>query len=268
MDDDTFPTLGLGTWKNTDPDGCAESVATALDVGYRHVDTAQAYDNEEYVGEGIRRSSVDREDVFLATKVSSGNLAYEDVLESTEKSLDRLGVERVDLLYVHWPTNTYVAEETLPAFDELRDEGKIRHVGVSNFEPAQLEEANDFLDAPIFANQVEMHPLCQQEELVEYARDDGHWLVAYSPLARGSVFDVEEVVEVAEKHDVTPAQVCIAWLLQKDRVAAIPKSASDEHIVENWEAQRLDLDPRDVEKIDSINRTEREVDSAQAPWNW
>ena len=116
------PTIGLGTSRNEDPEGCAESVRAALDVGYRHVDTAQRYDNEAYVGDGIARSDVPREDVFLATKVSEKKLAYDDVLSTTEESLDRLGVEYVDLLYMHWPRGTYDPEDTLPAFDDLVDE--------------------------------------------------------------------------------------------------------------------------------------------------
>ncbi|MFB6135857.1 MAG: aldo/keto reductase, partial [Halobacteriaceae archaeon] len=139
--------LGLGTWRNTDPEQCAESVRAALEMGYRHVDTAQGYDNEAYVGDGIERADVPREEVFLATKVSTDNLAHDDVLATTEGSLERLGTDYVDLLYVHWPTDTYDAEETLTAFQQLYDQGAIRHVGVSNFEPRHLDEARDVLDA-------------------------------------------------------------------------------------------------------------------------
>ncbi|PSP55880.1 aldehyde oxidoreductase [Halobacteriales archaeon QS_1_67_19] len=262
-----MPRLGLGTWQNTDPEQCAESVRTALEMGYRHIDTAQAYDNEEYVGEGLAAADVDREEVFLATKVWTSNLAHDDVIETAKESLDRLGVDSVDLLYVHWPANEYDPEDTLPAFDRLHDEGLIENVGVSNFEPRHLETANEILDAPIVANQVEMHPLLPQDELVEYGREHGVNLVAYSPLARGEVFDLPEIQAVAAKHDASPAQVSLAWLVQRDGVAAIPKATGEDHVRDNFGALDLDLDAEDVETIESIDERSREIDPDFAPWN-
>lgn len=261
-----FDTFGLGTYKQTEPDECAETVASAVDLGYRHVDTAQGYDNEEYVGEGIERASVDREELFVATKLSTDNLGYDDALRTARESRDRLGVDAIDLLYVHWPLNTYDPEETLPALDELVDEGTVRRVGLSNFEPDQLDEALELLDAPLFAHQVECHPLLPQEELREYAVDDGHRLVAYSPIARNRVADVPEIRAVAEKHGATPAQVSLAWLLSKEGVCPIPKATGD-HVRENWEAREIELDEADAEKIDDIEETERVVDFDDAPWN-
>ncbi|WP_076427097.1 aldo/keto reductase [Haladaptatus litoreus] len=263
---DGIPKLGLGTWQNTDGEDCAHSVKYALDLGYEHIDTAQAYDNEEYVGEGIEESSVDREDFFLATKVWIDNLEHDDVLETTQNSLDKLGTDYVDLLYVHWPAREYDPEETLAAFDQLYDEGKIEHVGVSNFEPEHLDEAQEILDAPVFANQVEMHPLLQQDELHEYAVENDVQLVAYSPLARGEVFDVPELNEIAEKHGASEAQVSLAWLTQKENVAVIPKATGEDHIEDNFAALDLELDDEDVAKIDGIDRTSREVDPDFAPW--
>ncbi|UPV76236.1 aldo/keto reductase [Halorussus limi] len=262
-----MPRLGLGTWENTDGETCAESVRQALEMGYRHIDTAQAYDNEEYVGQGIADADVDREDVFLATKIWTSNLSYDDVIHTAKESLDKLGVDYVDLLYVHWPANEYDPEDTLPAFDQLHDDGLIENVGVSNFEPRHLDEAREILDAPVFANQVEMHPMLPQDELVEYGRENDVNLVAYSPLARGEVFDVPEIQEVAEKHDASAAQVSLAWLLQRDGVAAIPKASSEDHIRDNWGALDLELDDEDVEKIESIDRRERRVDPDFGPWN-
>jgi 2,5-diketo-D-gluconate reductase B len=258
--------LGLGTWRNTDPDECEESVRAALELGYRHVDTAQGYDNEEYVGDGIAAADVDREEVFLATKVATGNLAYDDVIESTEESLSKLGVDSVDLLYVHWPIRTYDAEETLAAFQELYDDGKIECVGVSNFGVRHLEEAAEILDAPVFANQVECHPYLQQDELRAYAREHDHWLVAYSPLARGAIFEDPVLNEIAEKHGATVAQISLAWLLSLENVVAIPK-ARGEHIEQNWAAREIDLDETDRERIADLDRGERQVDFEDAPWN-
>ncbi|AZH27172.1 aldo/keto reductase [Haloplanus aerogenes] len=260
-----MPSLGIGTWQNTDPEACANAVATALEMGYRHVDTAQAYDNEASVGEGLARADVPREDVFLATKVWIDELAYDDVLATTQESLEKLGVDYVDLLYVHWPAREYDPEDTLAAFDELYDEGLIERIGISNFEPDQVDEAIETADAPIFANQIECHPLLPQEELRAHCADRDVEVVAYSPLARGEVFDVPEIQEVAEKHGVSEAQVSLAWLREKG-VTAIPKATSEGHIRDNWESLTLDLDDDDVATIDGIERREREVDPGFAPW--
>ncbi|PSP75064.1 aldehyde oxidoreductase [Halobacteriales archaeon QS_1_68_20] len=260
-----MPMLGLGTWQNTDPQQCAESVRTALETGYRHVDTAQAYGNEAAVGEGIAAADVDREDVFLATKVWTDELAYEDVLSSARESLDRLGVDYVDLLYVHWPAEAYDPEETLPAFDELGDEGLIEHVGVSNFLPDQLDEAREVLDARVFANQVELHPLLPRAEIREYCASADVEVVAYSPLARGEVFDEPVIEEIADAHDASPAQVSLAWLREKG-VTAIPKATGAEHIRDNWRSLSLSLSDEEVERIDGIDRRNRLVDPGFAPW--
>jgi 2,5-diketo-D-gluconate reductase B len=266
MTDDTLPDIGIGTY-DVAPDACASSVATALDAGYRHVDTAEMYDTESAVGEAIAAGDVDREDVFVATKIHSRNLAYDDVLEHARARCDRLGVDDLDLLYVHWPIRAYDPAETLSAFDELHERGLIRHVGLSNFTPELLDEARAHLDAPVFAHQVECHPLLQQQELRAYAQTHDHYLVAYSPLAKGAVTDVPELVDIAEKYDATPAQVSLAWVLSKENVVAVPKSTSETHIRDNLAARRITLDDDDVERIEAIDRTERQVDFEGAPWN-
>lgn len=263
---DAIPRLGLGTSGNTDPEECAGSVAEALSRGYRHVDTAQMYDNEPSVGEGIARADVQREDVFIATKIHPENLAYRDVLETAEESLDRLGVSYIDLLYVHWPLTAYEPEETLRAFDELHDDGVIDHVGVSNFTPALLEEARTILDADIAAHQVERHPRLPQRELIAEARAHDHVLVAYAPLLQGAVDDVEVLVDIAEDHDATPAQVCLAWHLSDDRVAPIPK-ATGEHIAENYGALEVSLTTDEIGRIDAVDDRQRLIDPDDAAWN-
>ncbi|WIV66915.1 aldo/keto reductase [Natrialbaceae archaeon AArc-T1-2] len=263
---DGIPRLGLGTYRNTDPDQCTESVRTALELGYRHVDTAAMYDNEVAVGEGIRQAAVDREEVFLATKLWYTDLGRGDVREAARASLDRLGVDAVDLLYVHWPTETYVPDETLPAFAELYDDGLIDRIGVSNFSPELLEEAIDVCDAPIAANQVEMHPLLPQRELREACDRHDVELVAYTPIARGAVFDVPAIQDVASKHGVSEAQVSLTWLREKG-VTAIPKATGRDHIADNWASLALELDDEDVAAIDGVDRRRREVDPSFGPWN-
>ncbi|GAA0720297.1 diketogulonate reductase-like aldo/keto reductase [Halorubrum trapanicum] len=259
-----MPVLGLGTWENDDPTQCTESVANALDAGYRHVDTAQIYGNEAAVGKGIAQSDVDREDVFLATKVWIDNLAPADVAASTRESLDKLGVDAVDLLYVHWPAGEYEPEETLPAFAELRDDGLIDRIGVSNFEPHHLDAATDALGEAPFANQVEMHPLLRQEELREYADANDVELVAYSPLARGEILDDPAIVDIAEKHGVSAAQVSLAWL-RETGVTAIPKATGVDHIRDNLASLGLELDDEDVEAIDSLGRSDRQLNPDFGP---
>ena len=262
-----MPMLGLGTWQNEDAEQCAESVRTALEAGYRHIDTAQAYENESAVGDGIAAADVDRDDIFLATKVWISNLSHDDVIETTEKSLNKLGVDSVDLLYVHWAAGEYEPEATLPAFDELVDRGLVDNVGVSNFEPHHVETAMDVLDAPVFANQVEVHPFLQQADLREHAAEQDYELVAYSPLARGEVFGHDVIEAIADDHDASEAQVSLAWLREKG-VTAIPKATSEAHIRDNWESLGLSLDRADIERIDAIDRRTRTVHPEFAPEAW
>lgn len=258
--------IGIGTY-GLDAETCREAVRIALETGYRHVDTAQMYENESAVGAALEAASVPREDVFVATKVHSNNLAYEDVLDQAERSRDRLGIETIDLLYVHWPINAYEPTETLAAFDTLYADGVIAHVGLSNFTPRLLEEALQTLEAPLFAHQVECHPYLQQRQLRRIAREHGHFLVAYSPLAKGSVLDDPVLRSVANRYEATPAQVALAWLQSKEAVVPIPKSSQPTHIRENFRARTLGLDRAAIERIDGIERTERQVDFPEAPWN-
>jgi len=247
---DELQDVGLGTMGIDDP----ATIETAIDVGYRHLDTAKVYGNEDVVGEGVVRSGIDREEVFLATKLWIDRLAYDDAIASAEERLDLLGVDYVDLLYVHRPRGQYDPAETLPAFEELRDRGWIEGVGVSNFEIPHLEAAREHLDAPIFANQVEYHPLFQPTDALADAREHGYYLVAYSPLANGRAAEIPEVVDVAGKHDIAPETVCLAWLAAKDNVVTIPKASSEAHLRANREAASVELDPDDHDRLDGIER--------------
>ena len=262
-----MPMLGFGTWENDEHDQCVESVTTALETGYRHIDTAQIYGNEDAVGEGIAAADVDREDIFLATKIWISNLAHDDVLETARESLDRLGTDYLDLLYIHWPAREYEPEGTLAAFDQLYDEGTIERIGVSNFEPHHVEEAREHLDAPLFANQIELHPYLQQEELREFAEETDLELVAYSPLARAEVLSDPVLGEIAEDHGVSVPQVTLAWVRQQG-VTAIPKATSAEHIEDNWASLDVELTDAEIERIDAIERVDRRVDPDFGPDAW
>jgi 2,5-diketo-D-gluconate reductase B len=260
-----LPPIGLGTFQNTYRDECVESVLTALDVGYRLLDTAQVYDTESFVGEALAESSVDRSAVTLATKIWNDNLGYDEVLSTFEASRDRLGVDVVDLLYVHWPAGAYDPADTLAAFDELYDRGVIRGVGVSNFTVDELETARARLDAPIAANQIEVHPLCPQSDLRAYCADHGIEVVAYSPLARGRVIDVPELREIADERDATAAQVSLAWVRQRG-ATPIPTARMKRYIEENYASLELELDEEELARIDGIERTRRTIDPEYAPW--
>jgi len=257
--------LGLGTSGLDDPEECTETVVTALEAGYRHVDTAQMYDNEAAVGEGIAAADVDRDDVVVATKIHPENLAPEDVRETATESLDRLGLDRVDLLYVHWPIRTYDAAATLPVFDELREEGLIDHVGISNFTPDLVHEAREILDSPIAAHQVECHPRFQQPEIRELAGELDHHLVGYSPLGGGDLIDDDTLREIAERNGRSPAVLALAWALERG-IVPIPKSTG-EHVTENVEALDVELSEEALEAVDAMAGGERLIDPDDAAWN-
>ena len=230
----SVPALGLGTWQLTGPT-CRETVRTALDMGYRHVDTAQAYGNERQVGVGIDAADVDREDLFLVTKLDGSNRDARSVRRSTRESLHRLGTEYLDCLLVHWPNMPWMADlgETLGAMNDLVDDGVVEHVGVSNFPPDLLDEARELSDTPILTDQVQYHPYWDQQQLLDYCRIHDVLLTAYSPLARGGVLEDPALVRLGNRYDKSPAQVALRWLVQQPGVAAIPKATSREHLEAN-----------------------------------
>lgn len=262
---DGMPLLGLGTWENDNPSECANTVKTALEMGYQHIDTAQVYGNEAAVGKGIAAADVPRDEIFIATKVWIDKLGYDDVLTSTQRSLEKLGIDAVDLLYVHWPVDTYDPVETFRALDKLVADQKVDRIGISNFEPDQVDTAIEHADTPIFANQIEIHPLLPQEQLRNHCSDRDIELVAYSPLARGAVFDIPEITAIANNRDVSEAQIALAWLRQKG-ITAIPKAVGHDHLHDNWASLDLELTTAEIAQIDSIERTNRRVDPRFAPW--
>jgi 2,5-diketo-D-gluconate reductase B len=262
IDPTDVPALGLGTWKLTGED-CTEVVAAAVEAGYRHVDTAQLYDNELEVGRGLRRADAPPE-TFLATKVAPENCSYEDCVASVRASADRLD-RTLDLAYVHWPRASYDPAETTRALDELVDEGTIRAHGVSNFTVDLLDEFTEHAAHAPAANQFECHPLLPQEDLVAACHERDVLPVAYSPVARGKALEHPVVREVAEAVDATPGQVCLAWLRARN-VAAIPKTTGG-HVTENYESQSVTLSDAQVERISGIEERHRCVNPPSAPWD-
>ena len=243
-----IPPVGLGTM-GIDDSGV---VTAALDAGYRHVDTAQIYDNEGVVGDGL--TDAGRDDVVVATKLWIDSLAADAVRAGTERSLDRLGLDGLDLLYVHRPRGDYDPETTLPALERVREAGLTDHVGLSNFTLEQLTTAAEYVD--IAAHQVEFHPFFRQEALLDHAQREGYPLVAYSPLAGGLVFEDPTIRAIARDHDTTPAAVAIAWVTSYENVVTIPKASSRAHLAANLAAAELELEPADIDAIEAIDRTE------------
>ncbi|SEH41905.1 2,5-diketo-D-gluconate reductase B [Halopenitus malekzadehii] len=267
LDEDAYG-LGFGTYSLTDEDGI-DALVTAIEAGYRHLDTARLYGNEEEVGEAIDRADVDRDELFVATKIAH----FEEpeptptyVREGVAESCDRLGIDTIDLLYHHWPGGSEDIEAVLPVLDDLRASGPVERLGVSNYTPADLELADDLLDAPPYAVQAEMHPFLPQEELRGAVRDRDAYFVAYSPIAQGEVFDSPVIAEIAEKHGVNEAIVTLAWHRSKD-VVPIPRSKTPAHIRSNRDALTLELDAEDVERIDAIDRRLRCEDPDWMEWS-
>jgi diketogulonate reductase-like aldo/keto reductase len=246
----SVPALGLGTWQLTGQ-SCRETVETALGMGYRHIDTAQAYGNERQVGLGMDAAAVDREDVFLTTKLDGSNRNERSVRRSTRESLNKLGTDYLDLLLIHWPNTPWMASlsETLGAMNDLVEEGLVRHIGVSNFSPSLLDRARDISSAPIFTDQVQYHPYWDQRKLLDYCRIHDVLLTAYSPLARGGVLDDPALVQIGNKYGKSPAQVALRWLVQQDGVAAIPKASSREHLEANLAVFDFELTDAEMERI-------------------
>ncbi len=245
------PSLGLGTYRLSGEE-CTKAVKCALALGYRHIDTAQMYRNEDEVGRGVQDSSVDREDAFLVTKVWPSDFSHDDVLRKTRESLRKLGTDYVDLLLMHWPSQDVPLEETLGAMTELKEEGSVRHIGVSNFPPQMVEEAAGH--AEVFCNQVEYHPYKVQDDLLEQAKKMDYLLTAYRPIARGEVLDDETLREIGEAHSKTPAQVALRWLIQQEKVAAIPKAASEEHLEGNLDVFDFELSDEEMKRIFGLRR--------------
>ena len=228
----SVPELGFGTWE-MDSETAEESVGHALSVGYRHIDTAQVYDNEDGVGEAVAASDVDRSEVFLTTKVDPSNRTIRDIVASVEESLERLQTDRVDLLLVHWPHPLADMETVVRGLNEVVDRGMTRFIGVSNFDADQLARAQGFSDAPIFTNQVLFHPWWPQRELLRYCQDNDILLTAYSPLANGGAVGDDLLAGVGERYGKTGAQVALRWATQHRNVITIPMSTDPEHIEAN-----------------------------------
>ena len=260
-----IPALGLGTWA-AGGDDCARAVDHALRVGYRHIDTAAMYRNEEAVGEGLRASGVPRDDVFVTTKVWSADIGAGALQRSAEASLRRLGLDAVDLLLIHWPNAAIPLAESIGALCDARRRGLVRHVGVSNFPSAMLDEAVRLADEPLVTDQSEYHPHLDQARLLAACRRHGLAFTSYCPLGRGALVDDPTVREIASARGKTPAQVLLRWHVQQPGVVAVPKSANPARIAENFAIFDFALTEAEMARLTGLaHGGGRVVDIAGAP---
>ena len=244
------PKIGLGTW-NMRGEACYQGTLSALKLGYRHIDTAEMYRNEAEVGRAIDDSKVDRSEIFLTTKVSASHLRHDGVLEAAESSLQRLGLERIDLYLVHWPNENIPIDETMAGMNELVEQGRVRRIGVSNFSVSELQEAEAVSSERIFTNQIEYFIGHPARAMLRYCQEQDILLTAYSPLDRGHLRSSPALSAIAEAHDVTIMQVALRWLIQHDNVVAIPKSADAGRQRENLDVFGFELGPDEVAQLDA-----------------
>jgi len=250
-----MPRFGLGTYKSAPGAEVEHAVEAALRLGYRSIDTASLYANEDGVGLGIRASGVPRDALFLTTKVWNSEQGYESTLEACEKSLARLGTDYIDLYLMHWPIRLKLAD-TWRAMEELLAAGKVRSLGVCNFLPHHLDDLFRVAKVRPVVDQVEFHPRLQQPSLQAYLSEHDIALEAWAPIMRGRVNDIPELVEIGRAHDKTPAQVSIRWILQLGYVV-IPKSVHENRIAENADVFDFELSDVEMDAIDRLDRGER-----------
>jgi diketogulonate reductase-like aldo/keto reductase len=242
------PKIGLGTW-NMRGDLCYRATLSALELGYRHIDTAEMYRNEAEVGRAIADSGVDRSEIFLTSKVSASHLRHDGVLKAAESSLERLGLDTIDLYLVHWPSSQIPIEETMGGMNELVNKGNVRRIGVSNFSISQLQEAEAASPTRIFTNQIEYFVGRSEAAMLRYCQEHEIMLTAYSPLDRGHLHSGNVLESVAESHGVTIAQVALRWLIQQESVVAIPKSGDPGRQRENLDVFGFELSADDIGRL-------------------
>jgi 2,5-diketo-D-gluconate reductase B len=262
----SIPRLGFGTFRMPGG-GCQPVVESALALGYRHIDTAAMYENEEAVGAAISASGIARSDLFVTTKVWHDALAADALRLAFDVSLAKLGLEYVDLYMVHWPAKNMDMVATLETLMALREEGRTRAIGVCNFNMPMIRRAVEEIGAPIAVHQVEYHPFLSQNAMLAYLRGKNIPLTAYAPLAQGRAASDPTLAKIGEKHGASAAQIAIAWLLDQDGVNAIPKAGRPESQRANLNARRIRLDDADRAAIDALPKDQRFVRPPFAP-NW
>jgi diketogulonate reductase-like aldo/keto reductase len=256
-----IPIVGLGTWALRGRD-CARLTEQAIRIGYRHIDTAQMYDNEREVGEGVRASGK-RNEVMVTTKVKPEALAPHPLERSVKESLVKLRLDHIDLLLIHWPNPRVPLAETLGAMAKLKQAGLVRQIGVSNFTVALLDEANKVSREPLVCNQIECHPFLDQDKVIASCRKHGMAVVAYSPIARGGATGDELLERIGKAHAKTAAQVCLRWLTQQG-IVVIPRTSKIERLEENYGILDFDLSDAEMKEIAGLARKGGRI----VDWSW
>lgn len=252
-----MPVLGLGTWQLTGAD-CERAVRDAIDLGYRHIDTAEMYGNETPIGRAIK--GVDRGTLFITSKVASSNLKKDDVPAACNASLDRLGTDYLDLYLLHWPNDEVPIAETMEAMQQLVEDGRVRSIGLSNFDVGRMKEAIAASEVPVCNDQVEYHPYRPRQEIPEFCREHQIAVTAYCPLGKGRVPGDRTLGQIGERYGKSAAQVALRWLLQKGAIV-IPKSGSREHLQSNMDLVGWELSDQDMKEIDGLGVEEKLVDT-------
>jgi diketogulonate reductase-like aldo/keto reductase len=255
----SIPAIGLGTWTLRGRQ-CRDIVREAIAAGYRHLDTAAMYGNEEDVGHGLADAGIGRDEIFLTTKVWWSDIAPGDLERSAEASLRRLGVDSVDLLLIHWPNPRVPLEGSIRALNAVRAAGLARNIGVSNFTTPLLAEAIRLSEAPLVANQVEYHPYLDQRKVHRACREAGMAMVSHCPLYRaGGPLTEKPVRDAAERHGKTPAQIVLRWHVQQDGVVAIPRTTRPARLAENIDLFDFSLDEEEMAAISALRRANRRI---------
>ncbi|MEX0890348.1 MAG: aldo/keto reductase [Balneolaceae bacterium] len=258
------PEIGIGTNKLIGRE-CRQVIQRAVETGYRHIDTAQMYQNEREIGQAINSSTIPREEIFLTTKVWHTDLAHDDLLQSVEDSLRELDTPYVDLLLVHWPNPQISLERTFEAMMTLRDQGKALNIGVSNFTPSLIRETVEEIGVPLFCNQLEFHPFLDQLEMLELSYQHDFLVTAHTPLCQGKVAESETLVRIGKAYGKSATQVALRWLIEQENVAAIPKTSDPVRLKENLDIFDFELSDAHFEEIGQLATGRRVVNPVFAP---
>ncbi len=263
-----IPAIGLGTWELRG-EQCTQLVETALQGGYTHIDTAQMYQNEREVGAGIRASGMNRDNLFVTTKIWPENYATDDFARAADERLELLDCGTLDLLLLHWPPQAVSMAEAVAGLNKAKRTGLARHIGISNFTVQQVEEAVALSDEPLVCNQIEYHPLINQDKVRAACARHGLAVTAYCPIARNQVADEQVMRDIALRHDVSPAQIALAWLAGHGDVISIPRSSRPERLADNLKAMRISLSEDEMAEIGALTaRDLRLVDPESVRPRW
>ena len=248
-----IPSIGFGTYKLGDNEKAVTALKHALEIGYRHIDTAAFYGTEEAIGIALKESYVKREEIFLVTKLWNDCHGYENTMKAFNESIKRLGVDYLDLYLIHWPNE--LNPDTWRALEDLYTEGKVKAIGVCNFKIGHLEELKKTAKIMPMTNQIEIHPGCTQKDMVEYCQENNIQLVAWGPIMRGKVLTEPIMIELSKKYNKTIPQITLRWHIQNG-IIPIPKSSNEDRIKENFNIYNFEISKEDMLKIDSLNRNE------------